>query len=73
MQTRAKHMKKIQVNSESVTCHSDSLADLLEEKGYSNATVATAVNGCFVAQQNRYNKLIEEGDRIEILAPMQGG
>lgn len=66
-------MKKILVNSESVVCHSNSLAELLDEKGYSDATVATAVNGCFVPQQNRQNQLIEEGDRIEILAPMQGG
>ncbi|WP_040523651.1 sulfur carrier protein ThiS [Aliiglaciecola lipolytica] len=66
-------MKHIQINSESMTCQSTNLAELLNEKGYQNATVATAINGNFVPQQNRENTLLKEGDRIEILAPMQGG
>ncbi|MEO9274166.1 sulfur carrier protein ThiS [Marinomonas sp. 5E14-1] len=66
-------MKKIQVNSVDTTCQADSLLDLLIELGYADDVVATAVNGDFVAQGNRVNTHIKEGDRIEVLAPMQGG
>ncbi|MFT2098731.1 sulfur carrier protein ThiS [Marinomonas sp. 2405UD66-6] len=66
-------MKHIQVNSETVTVKSEQLSDLLIELGYGDSVVATAVNGDFVAQGNRVNTQIKEGDRIEVLAPMQGG
>ena len=66
-------MKNIQVNSENIGCESDNLAALLIELGYGDAVVATAVNGNFVAQGNREITLLEHGDRIEVLAPMQGG
>lgn len=35
--------------------------------------VATALNGRFVPAAKRAAALLSEGDRIEILAPMQGG
>ncbi|ETX10306.1 sulfur carrier protein ThiS [Marinomonas ushuaiensis DSM 15871] len=66
-------MKHIQVNSEKVTAKSERLSDLLIELGYADAVVATAVNGDFVTQGNRANIQINDGDRIEVLAPMQGG
>jgi len=66
-------MKNIQVNSEKVTIKSERLSELLIELGYANAVVATAVNGDFVTQGNRANIQINDGDRIEVLAPMQGG
>ncbi|MEP0072490.1 MAG: sulfur carrier protein ThiS [Marinomonas sp.] len=66
-------MKHIQVNSETVTVKSEQLSELLIELGYGDSVVATAVNGDFVAQGNRVNTQIKEGDRIEVLAPMQGG
>lgn len=66
-------MKHIQVNSETVTVKSEQLSELLIELGYGDSVVATAVNGDFVAQGNRANTHIKEGDRIEVLAPMQGG
>ena len=37
------------------------------------ATVATAHNGEFVPARAREATLVKEGDRIEILAPRQGG
>ena len=37
------------------------------------AAVATALNGAFVAKAKRDRAAIRPGDRIEILAPMQGG
>jgi sulfur carrier protein len=66
-------MKKIQLNSNEIICKSEYLAELLIEQGYANAIVATAVNGEFVAQGNRHSTLVHNGDRIEVLAPMQGG
>jgi sulfur carrier protein len=35
--------------------------------------VATAVNGEFVAAAARVRTPLSEGDRVEVLAPMQGG
>jgi sulfur carrier protein len=49
------------------------LAALLEELGYGDASVATAVNGEFVAAALRARTPLSEGDRVEVLAPMQGG
>lgn len=66
-------MKNIQLNNNNVSSKSESLAELLTEQGYAESIVATAVNGQFVAQGNRQNTLIHNGDRIEVLAPMQGG
>jgi sulfur carrier protein len=66
-------MKPIQVNSEQVNSHAVNLAELLQELGYADATLATAVNVMFVATHNRHQRLISAGDQIEILAPMQGG
>lgn len=46
---------------------------VLEELGYQGATVATAVNGEFVARNRRGETRLTEGDRVEVIAPMQGG
>ena len=66
-------MKDILVNSTPVLCQSDNLAALLIELGDENAVVAPAVNGEFVAQHSRGTSLLKTGDKVEILAPMQGG
>lgn len=49
------------------------LSEALEELGYVNAVVATAVNGSFVAAQSRNAVLLADNDQVEIVAPMQGG
>jgi sulfur carrier protein len=49
------------------------LGALLHELGYGGAVVATAVNGEFVAAAARPAAQLAEGDRLEVLAPMQGG
>jgi sulfur carrier protein len=49
------------------------LASALEELGYGRATVATALNGEFVPASLRCDAPLTEGDRVEVLAPMQGG
>lgn len=48
------------------------LADLLTEQGF-GAKVATARNGDFVPVTLRATTPVTEGDRIEVVAPMQGG
>ncbi|HEY1492260.1 MAG TPA: sulfur carrier protein ThiS [Steroidobacteraceae bacterium] len=49
------------------------LAAALAELGYAERTVSTAVNGQFVACGARAGTALAEGDRVEVLAPMQGG
>jgi len=49
------------------------LAATLEELGYADRTVSTAVNGEFVGVEQRAGTALAEGDRLEVLAPMQGG
>ena len=49
------------------------LAEALSELGYADRIVATAVNGDFVPVRRRAETALNEGDRIEVVAPMQGG
>ena len=49
------------------------LDGVLEELGYQGARVATAVNGRFVARGLRPATTLGEGDRVEVIAPMEGG
>ncbi|MHC1479238.1 sulfur carrier protein ThiS [Frateuria aurantia] len=62
----------IQVNGEMQPWAAD-LGRLLERMGLSDAYVATAVNGEFVPARRRAETSLTDGDRVEILAPMQGG
>lgn len=50
-----------------------SLDALLEECGFADAKVATAVNEEFVPATARAGTSLSDGDRIEIVAPRQGG
>ena len=45
----------------------------LGELGYAEAVVATAVNGDFVPAAARPGHALAPGDRVEIVAPRQGG
>ena len=49
------------------------LAGALEELGYGGSVVSTALNGEFIAAALRAGTVLAEGDRLEVLAPMQGG
>jgi len=46
---------------------------VLAELGYQGAKVATAVNGDFIAKRLRGETALNEGDALEVIAPMQGG
>ncbi|SDX38243.1 sulfur carrier protein [Ruegeria halocynthiae] len=63
---------KIVLNGEPRNVRAETLSDLLEECGYSGA-VATAVNEAFVASNLRIAHKLTDGDRVEVVAPMQGG
>ena len=61
------------VNGEIRELEATTLASALEALDYAKATVATALNGEFVPARARAATPVKEGDRIEILAPRQGG
>ncbi|MGH8169364.1 MAG: sulfur carrier protein ThiS [Steroidobacteraceae bacterium] len=63
----------ILVNGASREIGAGNLSTALEELGYGGAVVATAVNGEFVAAAQRRAARLADGDRIEVLAPLQGG
>ncbi len=50
-----------------------SIDELLQDKGYNGKLVAVALNGEFLAKTNYATTEIKDGDKIEIVAPMQGG
>jgi sulfur carrier protein len=64
---------KILVNGSWHDVSSADLASLLQELGYGESVVATALNGEFVSTASRAGAEVREGDRLEVLAPMQGG
>jgi len=64
---------KILVNGAWRDTRAVDLAAALQELGYDEAVVATAVNGEFVPVSSRAGARLAEGDRVEVLAPMQGG
>jgi len=61
------------VNGESVETKAQTIAELLDELGYDDMPVATARNMSVVRKRERADTKLAEGDRIEILVPMQGG
>ena len=61
------------VNGEPREIAAASLAEALQALDYGEAKVATALNGEFVPKRVREATPLKDGDRIEILAPRQGG
>lgn len=64
---------RVVVNGETRDVEAATLAAALTALAYEGATVATALNGEFVPARAREATTVKEGDRIEILAPRQGG
>jgi len=64
---------RIILNGEPRDVAATRLPDLLEELGFGDARVATAVNEDFVAVGARDATTLSDGDRLEVVAPMQGG
>ncbi len=61
------------VNGETQVLDTATLADLLQVLEYEGDWLATAVNGDLVHREDRADTHLADGDKIEILSPMQGG
>lgn len=61
------------VNGEAHVLNVVTLAEALAVLGYDDAIVATALNGEFVSKGTRTHTRLKTGDKIEIVAPLQGG
>jgi sulfur carrier protein len=61
------------INGEKREIDATTLAGALRALDYGEAKIATALNGEFVPARSREAAPVKEGDRIEILAPRQGG
>ncbi len=61
------------VNGESWTGEARTLAELLAALDHEGDWLATAVNGELVHRDDRSTFDLVNGDRVEILSPMQGG
>ena len=67
-------MIKISVNGEIKEISENlNISALIKELGYTTKGFAVAVNTTFVAIANYNTTIIETGDTIDILAPVQGG
>lgn len=64
---------KIILNGETSEIAGATLADLVAQRGLAERRIATAVNGEFVPAAIRGQTRLADGDRVEILSPMQGG
>ncbi len=63
----------ITINGNPCEVENTVLARILEEAGYRSPHIATAVNGVFVHRQSRAEIMLSEGDRLEVVAPIEGG
>ena len=61
------------MNGEAQETQKRTLAELCAALGYADAKIATALNGSFIPASRRESLLLHEDDRVEIVAPRQGG
>lgn len=64
---------RIYLNDDVHDVDAATLAAVLDSLGFGGRKIATAVNGRFVAAAARPATRLADGDRIEVVAPMQGG
>lgn len=64
---------RIQVNGRSLEVLATTLASLIDELGYGDRKVGTAINQEFVRDRDRAATILNEGDAVEIVTPRQGG
>jgi sulfur carrier protein len=64
---------QIFLNDDAHDVEPGTLQAALEALGYGGRKIATAVNGRFVAAAARPRTPLADGDRVEVVAPMQGG
>ena len=64
---------RLVVNGEPQDVPAATLAEAVQSLDFGEAKVATALNGEFVPAPARALTPVKDGDRIEIVAPRQGG
>jgi sulfur carrier protein len=64
---------RLTINGEPHDLCAATLAEALAALDLADAVVATALNGEFVPRRRRAQTPLADGDRIEIVAPRQGG
>jgi sulfur carrier protein len=73
MQQHAPRSTPILLNGERLEIDTRTLAELVAVQGFAETAVATAVNDAFVPREARAATLLSAGDKVEIVAPRQGG
>lgn len=61
------------VNGETQATEAETLGELCVSLGFGEMKIATALNGEFVPAARREKTRLSRNDRIEIVAPRQGG
>jgi sulfur carrier protein len=64
---------RVVVNGEATDTAARTLTELIASLGFAEGSVATARNGDFVPRSARNKTCLSAGDKIEIVAPRQGG
>lgn len=64
---------RLTVNGEDHQLDAATLSEVLMLLDYEGEWLATAVNGELVHREDRGGHRLSEGDRIEVLTPLQGG
>ncbi len=64
---------KIRINGNEEVMRSTTLEKLLSDLGHEPESVATAVNQEFVSISKRPFCELDDGDSVDIIAPMSGG
>jgi sulfur carrier protein len=64
---------KVLLNGEPFATEARTLDELCANLGFSEAKIATAVNGSFIPASIRAATQLAPADEIEIVAPRQGG
>ena len=73
MQLEAATCIQLVVNGARLTARARTLAELVDELGLREGAVATALNGDFVPRAARSATALASDDKVEIVAPRQGG
>jgi sulfur carrier protein len=73
MQLKAATQTRLVVNGAPADTDAGTLAELVAQMGFAENAVATALNGQFVARALRARTPLAAGDKVEIVAPRQGG
>lgn len=64
----------IYINEKKLTLEKKiSLAEILQHEGLSDSCCAIALNRIFIPKVQHHQTYLQEGDCIDVVAPMQGG